>query len=91
MFWYCICAIRSHPKNWNKFVEVAAVAERYLIITHIKIENQRSSRLEYNLPVKLSDGRILINKKEELPSYLVYNIVSFRKMAGKAEHCSWKI
>ena len=88
MFWYCICAIRSHPKNWNKFVEVAAVAERYLIITHIKIENQRSSRLAYNLPVKLSDGRILINKKEKLPSYLVYNIVSLRKMAGKAEHFS---
>ena len=32
----------------NKFVEVVAVAEGYLIITHLKIiRNQRSSRSEY--------------------------------------------
>ena len=36
------------PKTRNKFVEIVAVAERYVIVTHVKkIKNQRSSRSEY--------------------------------------------
>ena len=34
MLRYCVCAIRSHPEN--KFDKIVAVAERYLIITHVK-------------------------------------------------------
>ena len=38
--------------------------------------------------VKLVDGRI--SKKEEISSYLVYNIFNLGNLAGKAEPFSWK-
>ena len=47
---------------------VVTAAERYVIITHVKIKNKRSSRS---------------TKKEEISSYLVYNIVSLGKITGK--------
>ena len=38
-----------------------------------------------------ADERISISiKKEQISSYLVYNIVSLGKMAGKAESFSWR-
>ena len=62
---------------------------RYLIITQVKKE--RSSRSEYAFLwyYTLADGRISIIKEETF-SYLVYNIVSLGKMAGKAEPFSWR-
>ena len=38
------------PRTRNKFAEIVVVAERYLIITHVKVKNQRSSRSEYAFP-----------------------------------------
>ena len=36
------------PRARNKFVEIVAAAEGYLIITHVKkLKNQRGSRSEY--------------------------------------------
>ena len=52
-------------------MRVVAVAERYLIITHVKKKkNQRSSHSI---------------KKEEISLYLVYSIINLGKMTGKAE------
>ena len=46
------------PRTRNKFVEIVAVAERYLIITHVK--NKESKQLPFRicLHVKLAEGRI---------------------------------
>ena len=37
-----------------------------------------------------SAGERISIKQEQISSYLVYNIVSLGKMAGKAEHFSWR-
>ena len=65
-----------------------AVAEWYLVITHVKNKESKREPFQISLFVKLADGRISI-KKEEISSYLVYNILSFGKMAGKTEPLSW--
>ena len=67
------------PRTRNKFVEIVAVAERYLIITHVK--NKESKQLPFRicLHVKLAEGRI--SKKGRISLYLIYNIVSLGKMA----------
>ena len=73
------------PRTRNKFVEIVAVAERYLIITHVKNKESKKQPFRIWLPVIiLADEKISI-KKEEISSYLVYNIVSLGKMAGEAE------
>ena len=33
----------------SKFAEIIAVVERYVVITRVKIKNQRSSRSEYDI------------------------------------------
>ena len=68
-------------KTSNKFVEIAAVAERYSIITHVK--NKRSKKQPfriclfcnkiYNISQQTKEYQ-LKNKKDSL--YLVYNIIS---------------
>ena len=40
-----------------------------------------------NMP---STDEILLIKKKQISSYLVYNIVSMGKMAGKADPFSWR-
>ena len=75
------------PRTRNEFFEIAAVAECYLIITHVKNKESKKQPLRIGLPVKLADGRISI-KKEEIFSYLVYNIVSLGKIPGKTEPSS---
>ena len=40
--------------------------------------------------MSLADKRILI-EKEQISSYIVYNIVSLSKMGGKAEPFSWRL
>ena len=70
------------PKTRNKFVETVAVAERYLIITHVKYKESKKQPMRIYLPVKLADGRISI-RKEETSSDLVYNTASLGKMAPK--------
>ena len=37
-----------------------------------------------------STDEILLIKKKQISSYLVYNIVSMGKMAGKADPFSWR-
>ena len=72
------------PRTRNKFVEIVADAERYLTITHVKIKESKKQPFQICLLVKLTDRRISI-KKEEMCSYLVYNIISLGKVAGKTE------
>ena len=41
------------PRTRNKFVEVAAIAERYLIITHVKKKESREKPFRICLPVTM--------------------------------------
>ena len=43
----------------------------------------------YYIYIYIYDKRISI-KKEQISLYLVYNIISFCKMGGKAEPFSWR-
>ena len=61
---------------------MVATAERYLIITHVKNKESKKQPFRICLAVQLTDGRILI-KKEDISSYLVYNIVILGKMGEK--------
>ena len=72
------------PRTRNKFVERVVVAERSFIISHVKNKESKKHPFRIWLPVKLADGRTSM-KNEVISSYLVYNIVSLGKMAGKTE------
>ena len=65
-------------------IEIAAVAECYLMITHIKNKDSKKQPFPICISVKLTDGRKSI-KKEKNSLYLIYNIVSLGKMAEKTE------
>ena len=69
------------PRTTNKFVEIAAAAECYLITNHVK--NIKEAAVWISLPVKLADGRMSV-KKEKNYSHLIYNIFSLGKMAAKS-------
>ena len=71
------------PRTTNKLVEIVTVAVRYLVITVKDKESKKQPSL-ICLPLKLADGWMSI-KKEKVSSYLIYNIASFDKMAGKTE------
>ena len=88
MFWYRVCAIRTYHKNkqqywWN--------SNHILIIKPfkkqwIKEAVVRNCKLfEIYLPVKLAGGK-MSRKNEKISSYLIYNIISFGKMAAKTGH-----
>ena len=64
LFWYCICAIRSHPRTRNKFFEIVAVAECYLISNHVKNKESKKQPFQICLPVKLADGRMSMKKEK---------------------------
>ena len=56
-----------------------------LIINPFKKNKESKKQLfRIYLPVKLVDGKMSM-KKEEISSYLIYNIISFSKMAGKRD------
>ena len=46
----------------NKVVEMAAVAECFLIITHVKNKESKKQLFQIYLLLKLADGKILIKK-----------------------------
>ena len=70
------------PRTRNKFVEIVAVAECYLVTNHVKNKKPKKQLFQICLPVKLADGR-MPRRKETNFSYLIYNIISLLKMAGK--------
>ena len=72
------------PRTRIKFVEIVVVAERYFITAHVSNKESKKQAFRICLPVKLTDGRMSI-KKEKNCSYLIYNIVSLDKMAGKTK------
>ena len=63
MLRYCVCAITSHPEN--KFDEIVAVAERYLISNHVKNKESKKQPFQICLPVKLADGRMSMKKEKK--------------------------
>ena len=68
------------PRTRNKFVEIVAVAECYLIRKHVKNKELKKQRI--CVSVKLADGKMSM-KKENNSSYIIYNIFNLGKMAGK--------
>ena len=82
MFSYCVCTIRVIPRTKNKFVEIVAVAECYLITNHVK--NIKEAAVPNVPSLKLADGRMSVKKGKNY-SHLIYNIFSLDKMAGKPE------
>ena len=84
MFDIAFAQLRVIPRTRNKFVEVVAVAKRDFIITHVKNKESKKHPFRICLPVKLADEKTSI-KKGKIFSYLIYNIVSLGKMAGKTE------
>ena len=52
------------PRTRNKFVEIVAVAECYLIITHVKDKESKKKSFQICLPVKLVDERMLIKNEK---------------------------
>ena len=84
-------AIKSHPKNKEQVCWRSCRCRAVFYYNSCKNwESLESSRSKYTFPFKLADEKMSI-KKEEVSSYLVYNIVSLRKMPGKRGHFSWKI
>ena len=84
MFDIAFAQLRVIPRTRNKFVEVVAVAKRDFIIAHVKNKESKKHPFRICLPVKLADEKTSI-KKGKIFSYLIYNIVSLGKMAGKTE------
>ena len=84
MFDIAFAQLRVIPRTRNKFVEVVAVAKHDFIIAHVKNKESKKHPFRICLPVKLADGKTSI-KKGKIFSYLIYNIVSLGKMAGKTE------
>ena len=85
MFRYCLCEssqFRVIPRTGNRFFKTVAVAECYLVITHIKNKESKKRTFQIYHAVNLADGRMSI-KKEKKSSFLIYSILSFTKMAGK--------
>ena len=74
----------------NKFLVVVAVAECYLITTHVKSKETKKQPLRIHLSIKLAIGKMPIEQKS-IPSHLIYNIDSLSKMAWKTESFSEKI
>ena len=73
----------------NNFVEIAAVEERYLIIIHVKNEESKKQPFRISLLVIICCWEIV--KKEEISSYLIYNLLSLGKMAEEAEPFSCRL
>ena len=70
------------PRTRNKFVEIVAVAECYLIRKHVKKKESKKQPFRICVSVKLADGKMSM-KKENNSSYIIYNIFNLGKMAGK--------
>ena len=49
------------PRIRNKFVEIVAVVERYLIITHLKTKESKKQPFQICLPVTLAEDKINMN------------------------------
>ena len=64
----------------NKFLEVVAVAEGYLIITHVKNKEIKKQPLRIYLSIKLAIGKMSIEQKS-ISSHLIYHIDCVSKMA----------
>ena len=70
------------PRTRINFDETVAVAECYLIKNHVKNKESKKQPFQICLSVKLADRKMSM-EKENISSYLIYNILNFCKMAGK--------
>ena len=80
-----ILRLRQITRINNGIVKTVAAQECYLIIIFFKKNRESKKQLfRIYLPVKLTNRKISM-KKEKISSYLIYNITSFSKIAGKIE------
>ena len=70
------------PRTRNAFIEIVAVGEHYFIIAHVKNNESKKQPLRICLLVKIAEWRMSIKQGKKC-SYLIYEIISLRKMPGK--------
>ena len=63
----CFTQLGVISRTRNKFFEIVAVAERDLVITHVKSKESKKQLFLIYLLVKLANGRMSI-KKEKISS-----------------------
>ena len=85
-FFFFLAKLGVITRTRNMFVEIAAASERYLIIN-----SGIKERAVWNMPSRKIRLWKKVNKKGKNSLQLIYNIVSFSKMAGKTESFSGKI
>ena len=73
------------PRTRNKFVEIVAVTECYLITNHVKNKESKKQSFRICLPVTLADGRMSM-KTEKNYSYLIYRISVSARWLEKLFH-----
>ena len=63
-----------------------------MLLNYKPFKKNKSRRRQFRiyLPVKLADGEMSM-KKENISSYLIYNIISLNKITGKTESFSENI
>ena len=54
------------PTTKNKFVEIVAIAECYLVTNHVKNKESKKQPFRICLPAKLADRRMLIKRNKIL-------------------------
>ena len=65
--WLCFDIVFAQlgviPRRTNKSFEIVGLAERYIIIIHVKNKEFKKQLFQIYLPVKLADGRMSIKRK----------------------------
>ena len=56
------------PRTRNRFDEIVAVAECYLISNHVKNKESKKQPFQICFPVKLADGRMSMKKEKKIPT-----------------------
>ena len=86
-----MCAqLRVIPKNKEQVCWSSCSGRAVFNCSSCKNKESKNQPFQMYFPVKLADENLAI-KKEKSSSYLVYNIISFKKMTVKAEQFSWNI
>ena len=67
-FYIAFAELGVTPRTRNRFDEIVAVAECYLISNHAKNEESNKQPFQICLPVKLVDGRMSMKKEQKFPT-----------------------
>ena len=83
-----ILCLRSQESSQEQGISLLK-QQLFQSFTYLYNKESKKHLPRIHVPVKLADGKILM-KREKDSSYLIYNIVSLSKTAGKLESLFWK-